>query len=58
MPGRVDDWFSLRSYLGGRMMGRRKLGDPQRIKRNIILDVGGERFIASRDILESFPGTR
>ena len=39
-------------------MGRRKLGDSQRIKRNIILDVGGERFIASRDILESFPGTR
>ena len=27
-------------------------------KRNVILDVGGERFIATRDILSVFPATR
>ena len=27
-------------------------------KRNVILDVGGERFIATREILSVFPATR
>ena len=41
-------------------MGRRErqTGDSQAVRRNIILDVGGERFTASRDIIQNFPGTR
>ena len=41
-------------------MGRRprQTGDSLAMRRNIILDVGGERFTASRDIIQNFPATR
>ena len=38
--------------------GRPGLTGVSQGRRNIILDVGGERFIASRNILETFPATR
>ena len=37
---------------------RSRLAAEARDKRTVILDVGGERFIATRDILAVFPATR
>ena len=35
-----------------------KLVAESREKRTVIVDVGGERFIAARDVLNVFPATR
>ena len=37
---------------------RHRLAEEARIKRTVILDVGGERFTAARDTLTVFPATR
>ena len=30
----------------------------QRRERDIILDIGGERFLSNRDVIQTFPATR
>ena len=44
--------------MNGKMEPERLLALEARDKVNIILDVGGERFIASRRIIERFPASR
>ena len=44
--------------MNGKMEPERLLALEARDKVNIILDVGGERFIANRRIIERFPASR